>query len=320
MKHIIVILCLVISEGRASLGQYMGPSPSAPFGTEATVDTLELDRLLTVVEPAKVLQVDDVFTIQVYGVKDFNLQRRVGADGTVSLPLIGLLPVRGLTVEQAEQKIADELRSGDFVQEPQVVVTIVSQPSLTVTIVGEVVKPGTFSALGRHSLGDYLAQAGGLRDTASSTVTLIRPGHPGPIRVPLGPDPSFSRYAGIAIFPGDEIRVGKVGVFYVVGAFKNQGAYPLKNTTPTTVMNAISLAGGIGYEASSGEARIYRTSNGRRVEINVDAGEIIKGKAEDISLRSDDILFIPTNKMKAAIKGGGASLAVALASAYIYAH
>jgi polysaccharide export outer membrane protein len=302
------------------MGQYMGPSPSVPFGSEAAVDISELDRLLTATEPAKVLQVDDVFTVQVYGIKDFNLQRRVGADGTVSLPLIGLLPLRGLTVEQLEQKIAGELRSGEFVQEPQVAVTVVSQPSLTVTLVGEVVKPGTFAALGRHTLGDYLAQAGGLKDTASSTVTLIRPGVADPIRVPLGPDPSFSRYAGIAIFPGDEIRVGKVGMFYVVGAFKNQGAYPLKNTTPTTVMNAIAVAGGVGYEASSSEARIYRTNSGRRVEINIDAGEIIKGKAEDISLRADDILFIPTNKMKAAIKGGGASLAVALASAYIYAH
>ena len=302
------------------MAQYLGPSPSVPIGPEGAVDLAELDRLLTVAEPAKAFQPDDVFTVQVYGVEDFNVQRRVGADGMVSIPLVGLIKVRGLTVEQVEHQLADKLQSGGFVQDPQVAVTIISQPSQTVSVTGEVARPGTFSAFGRQTLGGFLAQAGGLKDTASTTVMLIRPGTAGPIRVPLGPEPAFSPYAEIRIFPGDEIRAGKVGMIYVVGACKNQGVFPLKNTTPTTVINAVALAGGMGYEAAAGSATIFRTTNGHRVEIKISVSDIFKGKAEDISLRADDILYIPSNKMKAAIKGGGVPLGIALASAYSYAH
>ncbi|HEY4049628.1 MAG TPA: polysaccharide biosynthesis/export family protein [Acidobacteriaceae bacterium] len=320
MRKLCILAALLGCGCGVSIAQYVGPSPTVPFRGKALVDTGELDRLLTAPEPAKVLEMDDVFNVQVYGVKDFNLQRRVGQDGMVSLPLVGSLCVQGLTIEQVEKQLAGELRNGGFVQDAQVTVTIVSQPSLTVAVTGEVAKPGMFAAFGRHTLSDYLAQAGGLKDTASSTVTLIRHGLPGPVEVPLGPDPRSSHYAEVPIFPGDEIRAGRVGVIYVVGALKNQGAFPLKNTTPTTVMNAVTLAGGMGYEAASRNASIFRTDGDHRVETKVDVGRIMKGKAEDIALRSDDILFIPTNKMRAAVKGGGASLAVGLASAYIYAH
>jgi polysaccharide biosynthesis/export protein len=320
MRNLCLLAVLLACGCGVSIAQYVGPSPTVPFRGKALVDTGELDRLLSAPEPVKVLEMDDVFNVQVYGVKEFNVQRRVTQDGMVSLPLVGSLCVRGLTIEQVEKQLAAELRNGGFVQDAQVTVTIVSQPSLTVAVTGEVAKPGMFPALGRHTLSDYLAQAGGLKDTASSTVTLSRHGLPGPVEVPLGPDPRSARYADLPIFAGDEIRAGKVGVIYVVGALKNQGAFPLKNTTPTTVMNAVTLAGGMGYEAASHNASIFRTDGDHRVETRVDVGRIMKGKAEDVALRSDDILFIPTNKMRAAIKGGGASLAVGLASAYIYAH
>jgi polysaccharide export outer membrane protein len=71
-----------------------------------------------------------------------------------------------------------------------------------------------------------------------------------------------------------------------------------------------------------GDAHIVRTSgSGRsRVLVPVNISQIIKGKSPDIPLTSDDILFVPTNKMKAAIKGGGSSLIVSLASAFLYTH
>ena len=318
-QFLLITLLLAIGSGAAA-AQYLGPAPNTPYSSQTIVDTAALDRLLVATEPEKVFHMDDVFNVQVYGVKDFNLQRRVGADGLVSLPLIGMVEVRGRTIEQVEQLIAGELRSRDLVQDAQVTVTIMSQPSLTVTVAGEVAKPGIFPALGRHTLSDYLAQAGGLQNTASSTVTLIRPGISDPLAVPIGPDPSRSRYAQIPIFPGDEIKAAKIGVVYVVGALKIQGAYPLKNTTPTTVMDAIAMAGGIGFEAAYGDARIYRTVGDHRVEEKVNVSKIMSGKAEDVPLIADDIVFVPTNKMKAAVKNGGAALAVSLASAYIYVH
>jgi polysaccharide export outer membrane protein len=208
---------------------------------------------------------------------------------------------------------------------PQVVVTEVSLPSAVVTVSGDAAKPGIFPALGDLTLIDYISLAGGLYKSTltgnpetSPTVTLIRPGLAEPVTIPLGPDPATSPYARVPVFAGDEIRIGKLGVVYAVGALHNQGAYPLKAATATTVTELIALAGGIGYEASSGSASIVRTSGTGRVLLNVDIGKILSHEQADIALQRDDILFVPTNKLKAAIKGGGASLIIALASAYIY--
>jgi polysaccharide export outer membrane protein len=150
-------------------------------------------------------------------------------------------------------------------------------------------------------------------------VTLIRTSLGKPVSIPLGPDPEKSPYGRIPLFPGDEIRVGKIGVIYAVGAFKTQGAYPLKSTSPTTVTQLVGLAGGIGYEAASGEAHIVRTTGDSKMLISLNVAKILKRQAPDVTLQSDDILFVPTNQMKAAIKGGGTGLIVSLASAYLYA-
>jgi polysaccharide biosynthesis/export protein len=77
-------------------------------------------------------------------------------------------------------------------------------------------------------------------------------------------------------------------------------------------------AGGIGYEADRQDAHIIRTSGNSRYVVDVDVNKILQGKLADVTLQPDDILFVPTNNMKAAIKGGGSGLLVSLASALIY--
>ena len=115
----LVTVMILACSCRVGVTQYVGPSPTVAFRGSALVDTAELDRLLNASEPAKVLQTDDVFSVQVYGVKDFNLQRRVGLDGTVSFPLVGKLNARGLTTEQLEEHLASELRNGVLFKMPK---------------------------------------------------------------------------------------------------------------------------------------------------------------------------------------------------------
>jgi polysaccharide export outer membrane protein len=275
-------------------------------------------------------RVDDVLSAQLYGVKDYDIEQRVASDGTIAFPLVGKVQVAGLTVQQLESRLDALLADGGMIRNPQITIRAVARPSAVVTVSGDVAKPGIFPAYGDLTVMDYLSEAGGLVENltstaatnspASSVVTLIRPALEKPVSIPLGPDPTQSPYARIPIFPGDEIRAGRTGVVYAVGAFKVQGAYPLKSTSPTTVLQLVALAGGIGYEADRKDATILRIRDRSRYVVNVNVSQILKGKTADVALQTDDIVFVPTNNLKAAIKGGGSGVVVSLASAYVYSH
>ncbi len=323
---------LVLVLGLASLpctAQFLAPAPGAPQPADTATQGL-LESLLHVPNPELLFRPDDILSVQVYGIKDYTVQQQVAQDGSITFPLVGKVQVVGLTVQQLEANLAHSLATSGMVRDPQVTVTAVSRPSAIVTVSGDVAKPGTFPAFGNRTLIDYLSEAGGLNDSvlsnspinapASSTVTLFRPSLGKSVSIPLGADPAHSPYASIPLFPGDQIRVGTVGVVYAVGAFKTQGAYPLKSTSPSTVLQLVALAGGIGYEADRKDAHLIRTEGNRKYILDFDVADILKGRVADVPLRADDILFVPTNQMKAALKGGGAGIIVAIASAYIYAH
>lgn len=312
----------------AGHAQFHAPAPSS--AQEGSADRAVLESLLHAERPELVFHPDDVISVKVYGIKEYAVQQQVAGDGSIVFPLVGKVEVAGMTVQQLESKLTHLLSSSGMVRDPQITVTATSRPSVIATVIGDVAKPGTFPVYGNRTLLDLLSEAGGLNNTvlgnapvnspASSTVTLFRPAIGKAIAIPLGPDPARSPYAGIPIFAGDQIRVGSVGVVYAVGAFKLQGAYSLKNTSPTTVLQLAALAGGIGYEGDRKDAHLIRTEGDRRYIVDVDVAGILKGKVADVALKADDILFVPTNQMKAALKGGGAGFIVAIASAYIYAH
>jgi polysaccharide export outer membrane protein len=214
-----------------------------------------------------------------------------------------------------------------MVRDAQVTLSAVSTPSDVVTVLGAVVKPGTFPAFGDLTLLDYIADANGFQEAglgtainasaANYTVTLTRPSLNRTITIPLGKNPERSLYGGIHLFPGDTVFVDKLGVIYAVGAFRNQGEFPLKNSGGTTVMQLVALAGGVGFEGDRRDAHIVRVVENGRVAIPIDIQSILKGTKPDIELQADDILFVPSNDLKAAIKGGGSGLIVSLASSFL---
>ena len=314
---------LVLGSVCSCSAQFLSSAP----GSTSFEDSAALDGLLHAHRAELLFRQDDVVSVQVYGVKDYDIEQRVAEDGTVDFPLVGKLQVAGLTVQQLELMLEHALASGGMIKNPQVTVHAVSRPSAIVTVSGDVGKPGIFPAYGDLTLIDYLSEAGGLNENmsglnspASSVVTLIRPSLDRAVMIPVGPDAAKSPYARIPIFPGDEVRVARLGVVYAFGAFRNQGVVPLKASSPTTVLQVVALAGGIGYEADRKDASIIRIRGNSRYVLGIDVSKILKGKMADVALQSDDILFVPTNSMKAAIKGGGSGVLVSLAAAYLYSH
>lgn len=312
------LLLPVLAAGTAH-AQFNGPSAGASVQLNQPIAVTTDQTLLRPPPPDFKLANGDLISVHLYGVAEFNLTVRVSLDGSVQLPLIGQVNLRGLTVAEAERQIAKQLVSAGMIKDPQVSVQVVEAPNRVATVTGEVHNPSVVPILGQRHLIDVLSAVGGLNTTASHIITIDRPGLAAPISVDLGTDPARSSQADIPIFPGDTIIVARTGIVYVLGAFKTQGAFPLNGSMPLTLMQVVALAGGANYEGKLNDARIIRTIGHERTEVPINIKKITHGHARDPLLQADDIVFLPTSDMKAAIKAGGVGTVLGLASILIFA-
>ncbi|MEG9437294.1 polysaccharide biosynthesis/export family protein, partial [Edaphobacter sp. HDX4] len=242
---------------------------------------------------------------------------RVSLDGSIQLPLIGTLHVQGLTIAEAQKLIADTLIAAGMYRNPQVTLQITESPNQVATVVGEV--HGMIPIVGQSRLLDVLTTAGGLPPAASHTITIHRLGVEQPIVVDLGNDPMTSERRNIPVFAGDTIIVSRLGVVYLLGAFKNVGAIPIQQSSPLTLIKAATLAGGPGFEGKKDDLRLIRTIGNNRTVVHVDIDRVIKGKDPDPVLQADDIIFLPSSAMKSAIKSGGLATVLGFASLLVVA-
>jgi polysaccharide biosynthesis/export protein len=317
----------------AAMAQFSGPALgiSTPVNPPVVITTDQ--AILYPTNRDIYLGREDLLTVRLYGSTDYTPTVRVGIDGTIQLPLVGSLQVEGLTLHQAQDLIAHKLIAAGMYRDPQVSIQITESPNQIATVIGEV--HGIVPIMGERHLYDVLAAASGgglpnmtttvvvggtgLPTTASHIITINRYGQKDPITVDLGTDPAKSVAANIPIFPRDTIIVPRVGVVYVLGAFKIQGAIPLQQNSPMTLMKVAALAGGPGFEGQESDLRIIRSIGVDRQVVRVDIRKVIQGKAPDPVLQPEDIVFLPTNPMKAAIKSGGLSTLLGIASILLIA-
>lgn len=310
------LLALLLAAGGAH-AQFSGPA----LGSNATVN----EPMQPTTDPAILhpqqrdlhLMHGDLISVHLFEMTDYNPAVRIGLDGSVQLPLIGKVDLAGLTLAEAESRIAARLEAAGMYRNPQVTITLTESPNQVVTLSGEM--HGVFPVTGSRRLYDIISAAGGLPSTASHVVTINRPGIAQPIIVDLGNNPATSATANIPVFAGDTIVISNAGFVYILGAFKTQTAVPIRQDTPLTVLQAAALGGGPGFEAKLGDMRLIRTEGVQRKVVRVDLKKIMDGKAPDPVLQSDDILFLPTSTMKAAIKSGGVGTLIGFASILVLA-
>ena len=312
-----VVMCSGPMVALPAGAQYLGGAPQRQLTSRPVIDpdSSAVQMLLHAPKPPVLLGPGDSVSVQVFEVDHYDYKTRISSDGTVSLPLVDTVSLQGKTPEEADAAISARLETLGMVMHPHVHVTVAEQPTEVFSVSGEVNKPGTFPGYGSRTLLGAISLAGGLKAEASRNVTLLRPGAAHGYVLNLGADPSTSLTGTVPIYPGDTIVVGDVGVVYVVGAVKNAGVYKLKTSSATTVEQAVSMAGGAGFEAEWKSTQIVRVVDGKRVQIPMNLKRIMNGTAEDPVLQADDIVFIPSNAMRAALKANGAGLAVSLASA-----
>lgn len=145
------------------------------------------------------LGANDKVTIGVYGEDEISREYTVGPSGTISLPLIGELTAKGMTVAELRGEVQRRLASG-FINNPTVSVTITAFRNFY--ILGEVNRPGEYAYEAGLTITQAVAEAAGYTYRAKKTYAFIRhEGETTETRVRLTPD--------IKVRPGDTIRFGE---------------------------------------------------------------------------------------------------------------
>ena len=286
-------------------------------------------------DPNYVLGPEDVLEIEVFNVPELKETVRVAADGQIAVPLIGRVPATGLTADQLRQELADKWGE-NYLQDPQVSVFVKDFAARPVSVIGAVEKPQLYYLKGPRNLIEVLSMAGGFGKKGSSpagrTVVITRKSGfkdlqeadgmhvrgPDQIEIDLNRllytrDPGLN----IEIKPLDIVSVSKADVVYVTGAVKKPGGIVLDDRSTVTVIQAISMAEGFAGTASRGGARILRTrQDGSKIEIPVNLTKVMKGKAEDLTLAANDVLYVPDSKAKMATQRA-ADVSVSTFSAWL---
>jgi len=237
----------------------------------------------------------DVLLIQVYDQEDLGGKYTVEADGTLGFPLIGRVTAGGLTLREFENELKELLADGYF-RDPQVTVVVEQYRSQRVFVMGEVRQPGSVALTGGMTLIEALAHAGSTVSTASGEVAIVR-GPQGVAAGPLLPDEdaateifrasirdleSGALSQNIELRDGDTIFVSRAETVYVFGEVKNPGAYSVQKHT--TVLQALSLAGGVSEHGAMNRIQIVRIENGNEREVKVKLTDIV---------RPEDTIIVP---------------------------
>jgi polysaccharide export outer membrane protein len=202
----------------------------------------------------------DTIRITVFQNPDLTTEARVSEQGTVQFPLIGEVAVSGQTPVGAANRVAEQLKKGQFLKNPQVNVAVVLLRSRQVSVLGHVVRPGRYALDDTSSkLTDILALAGGITATGDDTITLVltRNGHVSKLDIDLAKMyRSGDLSSNIEVQNGDTIFVQPAPVFYIYGEVQRAGAYRLQPNM--IVMHALSLGGGLTPRGTDRGLKIHR--------------------------------------------------------------
>jgi polysaccharide biosynthesis/export protein len=258
----------------------------------------------------------DELEITVYGAPDLSGHMRVSGNGNISIPLIGYVRLVGLTSSEAEAAIEARLREKSMVNDPQVTVYVKEYGSSGISVAGEVAKPGFQSALGPHRLLDVLQAAGGPTERAANKVIISHRGQKDAMTVSLSKDPAEMAAINIELQPGDTVVVPRAGIVYVLGEVTKPGGYVMNSTGGVTVLQLVAVAGGTTHIASAGKTRLLRKTDIGFQEQQIDLKKLLRGKIQDVAVRDEDILFVPTSGVKQALNAS--ALVAVAASTAIY--
>ena len=232
------------------------------------------------------LAAGDVIRISVFQNTDMLLETRVSEAGTVTFPLLGSVKIGGLSITKAEELIGKGLKDGNFVKNPQVLITMLAVKGNQASVLGQVNRPGRYpiDVTDMH-VSDLLANAGGTAPTGADMLVLsgTRDGKPYRVEIDLpalfGPG---GRVQDVIVLNGDVLWVDRTPLVYIYGEVQRPGAMRLERGM--TVVQALASGGGLTQRGTEKGVRVNRKSADGKVE-SIQIGM-------DGALQDGDVIYV----------------------------
>jgi polysaccharide biosynthesis/export protein len=252
----------------------------------------------------------DLLQVTVFESKELKTTVRVSSRGYITLPLLGQIKVKGLTAREAEIEIEKGYRA-KYIKDPHVSVFVEEHMSKRVTLVGQFKQPGTYEYPSKQTLLDVMALAGGLTDKAGNMVQIrrhdVRPGEPNVLVIDLDQLIKVGRTdLNVSINGGDIIFAPEAGHFFVDGAIRRAGSYPIREKLD--LREALVTAGGIRPWGLKDSIVLIRDVEGKgRTGIDID---LKNPDNYEIEIKDLDIIVVKTSSWGNIVHGGGFNIGV----------
>ncbi len=210
----------------------------------------------------------DAIHITVFRSPEFMLDTRVNEDGSITYPLLGNIHIGGLSIPAAEALIANGLKQGGFMQDPQVNIAMVTVRGNLVSVLGQVNRPGLFPLDPANlRLSEVLALAGGVAPTGGDKVVLVgtRDGKPFRKEINLASVYLDNKPEDDVMLSGrDEIYVPLAPMFYIYGEVQRPGGNVVMRGM--TVIQALAQGGGLTLRGTERNIQLIRNKPDGTVE------------------------------------------------------
>jgi polysaccharide biosynthesis/export protein len=241
-----------------------------------------------VASPEYRVGVRDVMVVTLWDQMDLSGRFRISPDGTFNFPMIGRVPAAGLTLGEIEKRLRTELENGYF-RNPQLSLSVEEYGSQQFFVVGEVRQPGPVTLTRRMTLMEALARAGSTTPEASGEVIILRPreGEVAPDAPVQADQPGVTEVLRVdlralqngtapnaVVRDGDTVVVPRAETLFVLGQVRSPGGYPFKRGT--TVLQALSLAGGVTDRGAIGRVKIVRIVSGQKRELKIKVTDLVQ--------------------------------------------
>ena len=222
------------------------------------------------------LGIGDTVRVTVFQQPDLTTEARISEKGTVVIPLIGEQKISGKSTAEAGKQIAEALKNGKYLKNPQVSVALGTLRSRQVSVLGQVARPGLYP-LDDTSMGitQVLPAAGGVLPTGADSATVMRNGKQREVFVK-------DKDAAFKLQGGDTVYIERAPVFYIYGEVPRPGAYRVEPNM--TVMQANAAGGGITPRGSDRRLKMRRSgADGKVVETDAKLSDAVK---------TDDVIYV----------------------------
>jgi polysaccharide export outer membrane protein len=228
----------------------------------------------------------DVIRVTVFQNPDLTLEGRISEAGVVSYPLLGSIRLGGQSVTAAEKFIADGLRNGNFVKQPQVSLVVLQVRGNQASVLGQVNRPGRYPIeVADMRLSELLATAGGIAPTGTDVVVVTGLRNNQPYRYEVDVPTLFApggREKDIFILNGDTVFVDRQQLVYIYGEVQRPG--PMRLERDMTLLQVLASGGGLTLRGTEKGIKVHRKEADGSIQLIVPT---LTDK-----LREGDVVFV----------------------------